>query len=87
MANEFSKLKVSELMLYFYRFKAGYYGRFYGIVDPMIITTSIQLFLDWRNSMLANISERKKKEQIELDDAGRHPITYEEYLLQKKAKE
>lgn len=48
IAQEYYYLKTSELLLFFYRFKLGYYGRFYGTVDPMIITMAIREFLKER---------------------------------------
>lgn len=40
--SEFGYLKVSEIMLFLHRFKAGRYGRFYGAIDPMIIITALR---------------------------------------------
>ena len=39
---EFGFLKVTEVMLFLYRFKAGHYGRFYGAMDPMVIMTALR---------------------------------------------
>ena len=38
IAQQYGCLKVSELLLFFFRFKTGVYGRFYGTVDPLVIT-------------------------------------------------
>ena len=48
IANEYYYMKISELMLFFYRFKTGRYGRFYGSVDPMIITCALAKFASER---------------------------------------
>jgi hypothetical protein len=40
--NEFGYLKASELMLFFYRLKAGHYGEFYGQVDNMRIMRAMR---------------------------------------------
>ena len=29
---------ISQMMLFFYRFKRGDFGKFYGMVDPMVVT-------------------------------------------------
>lgn len=50
IATEFQFLKVTEVMLFMHRFKAGRYGRFYGAVDPLVITTSLRNFLDERSA-------------------------------------
>ena len=59
IATEFYFLSVSELMLFFRRFKSGRYGRFYGSVDPLVITTSLREFLQER----AYAYERRKREE------------------------
>jgi hypothetical protein len=51
LAVECRSLKVTELMLFFYRFKTGRYGRFYGAVDPMVVTTALQDFLRERDEL------------------------------------
>lgn len=52
LAVECQGLKVTELMLFFYRFKTGRYGRFYGAVDPMVVTTALQDFLRERRELI-----------------------------------
>lgn len=42
IAAEYRFLKVTELLLFFHRFKTGRYGRFYGTVDPMVITCALR---------------------------------------------
>ena len=42
IVQEFGNLKVTEVMLFLHRFKAGRYGRFYGAIDPMIIVTALR---------------------------------------------
>lgn len=77
ITNEYGWLKTSELMLFFYRFKAGYYGRFYGTVDPMIITTAIRSFLKERSE--AYDKQRKDEERREREEYAKHAVTAEEY--------
>lgn len=62
ISDNFGYLKLSELMLFFQQFKAGQYGRFYGSVDPMVITEALQQFLEFRADRLAVI-ERKRRAQ------------------------
>lgn len=81
IAQEYFYLKVSELMLFFYRFKTGRYGKFYGNVDPMVIMTSLQYFLRERNNAIFDHDSELNFKQIEEDK--RHAISYEEYLLLK----
>ena len=42
-------LKASELMLFFFNFKAGFYERFYSYFDSQAIIRSMKLFLQERN--------------------------------------
>ena len=53
IAKEYGHLKASELLLFFYRFKTGKYGHFYGVVDPMRITEALDVFVDERNAKIA----------------------------------
>lgn len=78
IATEFYYLKVSELMLFFHRFKSGRYGRFYGSIDPLIITTSLREFCRERNNAIAE-QERIERERKAEEDR-KNAITYEEYV-------
>lgn len=79
IATEFYFLSVSELMLFFHRFKSGRYGRFYGSVDPLVITTSLRDFIVERNNAYM------KKEQEEYwrkqEESRKNAITWEEYCM------
>lgn len=65
IAEEYGYLKVTELMYFFRQFKAGVYGKFYGAVDPMVITCALKDFCDERKTILKRIykaaKERSKK--------------------------
>lgn len=77
ISEEYGYLKVTEIMLFFQKFKSGKYGRFYGIVDPLIITTSLTEFLKERNrAHLKRQEEEKEKAEAE---HRKNVITYEEY--------
>lgn len=79
IATEFYFLSVSELMLFFHRFKSGRYGRFYGSVDPLVITTSLRDFLKER---IRAYDEREKAEKEKADrEAAKNAITWEEYCM------
>lgn len=57
-------LKLSELMLFFAQFKVGRYGRFFGAVDPIVITEALQAFKVWRISSLEAIERAAKAEEL-----------------------
>jgi len=86
IAVEYRYLKVTELLLFFYRFKTGRYGRFYGAVDPMVITCALREFMKERNSLI-DIYERELREQY-LEEQKKLPvITREQWLEMKKSQE
>lgn len=79
MANEFYWLKISELMLFFYKFKAGCYGKFYGAVDPMTIMCTLREFVrEERNAAYAR-REDTERERRDAEDRER----YMKYLAAK----
>jgi len=83
IATEYYYLKVSELMLFFHRFKTGRYGRFYGSVDPLVITTSLREFVKERGAAIdRHDQEVREKEEAE---HRKRAISYEEYLRRKEA--
>lgn len=70
ISQEYGYLKSSELLLFFYRFKAGYYGRFYGTVDPMIITMAIREFLKERAEAIRQREQEQQKQELEQSMQG-----------------
>lgn len=83
---EYPFLKVSEVLLFFYRLKCGRYGRFYGSVDALFITTSLVTFMEERRrETTAFLSARQKTESATRPSSG--GISYEEYLIIKQQKQ
>ena len=79
ISKEFYYLSVSELMLFFHRFKSGRYGRFYGSIDPLVITNAIRMFLKER---LFAYEEREKAEREKADREARDKaISWKEYCM------
>lgn len=72
IAQKYKGVKFSVLMLFFYKFKCGDFGNFYGKVDPMVITCALKDFVkeceakrqDYLNEEYA---ERKKVEDERLE--------------------
>lgn len=56
-------LKLTELMDFFRRFKAGEYGKFYGSVDPMVITCALRDFLKQRHAILSRLEHQRLERQ------------------------
>ena len=81
IANEYGFLKASEILLFFYKFKAGEYGHFYGVVDPMRITEALDEFCDERERIL----ERHEREQEKIREAMQpkpQPVKPEDWCRQ-----
>lgn len=84
IATDFYYLKVSELMLFFHRFKSGLYGRFYGSIDPLIITTSLRTFLKER--MYAYDKREQEERDREREEAKKNAITWPQFCEYQEAK-
>jgi len=82
IANFYGYLKISEFMLFFQRFKAAKYGRFYGSVDPMIITSALMEFVKERNDIYSRhlAMEAEKRRQEEQEGC----VTWEDWKTQHK---
>ena len=78
-------LKVTEIMLYFRRFKFGQYGRFYGSVDAMIILDCIKKFCNERRDTIH--AQLKRVEEEERERQRRGCISWEEYQRREKERE
>lgn len=72
---EYGYMKLTELMDFFRRFKNGEYGKFYGSVDPMVITCALRDFSVFR---IAQIRQFEKE-----DDAARLKIDPREVKRQR----
>ena len=77
IATEYHYFKISELMLFFFRFKSARYGRFYGMIDPLIITTALRDFATERTAEYAHKAQRDR-ERKEQEDRN-NSMSWEEY--------
>ena len=80
ISTEFYFLKVTELMLFFHWFKSGKYGRFYGSIDPLVITTSLRGFLKERAYAYEKHDQEERERQRE-KEARKPKMTWEEYCM------
>lgn len=79
IATEYRHLKVTELLLFFYKFKTGAYGRFYGSVDPMVITCALREFNRERGDAIDKYMQEDREAQAERERKENPPITREEW--------
>lgn len=79
-------LKASELLLFFYQFKAGKYGELYGSVDPLRVSNALIEFAAYRRAEIFKIEAEQKRQQQEKNEQERlaNAITHEEWEASKK---
>lgn len=82
IASDYYYLKVTELMLFFNRFKLGRYGRFYGSVDPLVITTALRTFVDERSVALHK--HESELYEREMEEWRKKAVTREQYEEMKR---
>ena len=85
--SNFGYLKLTELMVFFQKFKSGEYGVFYGVVDSLVITNALREFLKFRMYKLNEIQqEQESKRRDEMFDGAelRRMLTIRRF--EKKAK-
>ncbi len=75
---EYYYMKMSELMMFFYKFKNGEYGQFYGSVSPMTIMVSLRRFKVERDEIIFQHESTQK--ELERKEARKNAITYEQWL-------
>jgi hypothetical protein len=84
--SEYPQMKASEVLLFFQRLKCGRYGRFYGAVDALFITSALAQFMQERRADLIRIDdERKEREKAVQPEPN--AISYQEYLRRKQEKQ
>lgn len=88
LTHEYGYLKPQEFMLFFLRFKAGYYGEFYDSVDPNVIMKSFHRFMEWRRDLLGKAeAERTRRERQRQEQAvSAAKVTFEEYISRRNRK-
>lgn len=64
---EYGYLKLTEMMDFFRKFKAGNYGKFYGTVDPMVITCALREFKRERAIILSRLNTQEREERDRTD--------------------
>lgn len=82
---EYGGLKMTEIMLFFFRFKAGHYGHFYGSVDTMVIMDAMRQFFMERSEKLWEINEKQiRQAKAKADEEHRaRAVSYTEYIKNK----
>ena len=84
---EYPYLKVTELLLFFHRLKCGRYGRFYGMVDALFITSALVQFMEERRAETKRYLAAREKEEKPEKKTVSGGISYQEYLLLKEKRQ
>lgn len=82
IVTEFYYLKTDELLLFFYRFSAGRYDRFYSYFMPSVILRGLRDFLKERARAFEQY-EQAVRERV-WQEAKRKAVTYEEYTANRQ---
>jgi len=77
----YPRMKISELALFFMRFKSARYGQFYGGVDPLVIMSALQTFSNERNDAIFQ-HDKAVREEKEAKDRAK-AISWDEYCKRK----
>ena len=80
IATEYHYFKITELLVFFHRFKAGRYGRFYGSVDPMVITCALREFRRERNDLIGLYEQQRREEEESEYNKAHPPMTRDEWI-------
>ena len=80
-------LKASEILLFFYKLKAGDFGAFYGTVDPQKVGEYLNTFKSWRSQEIDKVNNKLAQEEKErkLKEWRKTGITREEYNKRRAA--
>lgn len=78
LAGDYSYYKVTQFLVFFHDFKMGKFGKFFGSVDPLVITTAIREFDKERIRIIAK--QEQEEERRRLDEEAKNAITYQQWL-------
>lgn len=78
IANRYGYLKVSELMLFFYKFKDAERLKFYGAVDPMTIIGALSEFVARDRAAAISKAEQEERER-EMEEHAWHVVYSDEW--------
>lgn len=64
--SEYSHLRITDIMLFLNRFKAGRYGRFYGTTDPLVVTSALPEYCKERTAAMSRIHLMQERVKAKL---------------------
>lgn len=75
-------LKITELLLFLHRFKRGDYGKFYGAVDPLVISGALTDFMKERGNIIVRHEQEERERRRREEAKANPPMSWEEYCRQ-----
>ena len=78
--SEYYYINAAEICFFIARFKSGKYGRFYGAIDPMKITSAMLDYIKERRIDIERYEREQYRVQREIEERGNNRISYAEYL-------
>lgn len=81
-------LNASEVLIFFYKLKAGDFGSFYGVVDPQKVGEYLNLFIDWRREEIYRVTSKHQQLEREREhkEWKKRAITREMYQKNRASK-
>lgn len=77
---DFGFLKITEIMLFCRRVKAGKFKNIFGVnVDPLQLMTYLETFVEERNIMLSRYEQEEREERERKEREQCPPMSYQEW--------
>lgn len=80
IAGEYSYYSVSQFLVFFHDFKIGKFGKFFGSVDPLVITTALREF---EKDRVWALSQKENEERFDFNkELADRNITFDDFMNQ-----
>lgn len=85
IADGYPLMTLTELLVFFRRFKQAEYGEFFGNIDPMRITSGLKMYKDELNDMRKRWYDEEERQRMERV-RNQKGVTFAQYQAMKKSK-
>ena len=80
IATDYHYLKITELLIFFHKFAAGEYGKFYGSVDALTIMEGLRDFMNYRNYAMRKYEQEENERKRGEEEKKNPSLTRQEWL-------
>lgn len=87
LTSEYKEMKVTDFMLFFRRFKLGYYGQLFGAFDPLLLTNKFLEYKKERSAIIIRMREKEQKDNRNKAKSKENYVSYEEWQNIKQRKQ